>query len=602
VKTATNPNPTAPAAARNASAPVPPREVPAASRPEEIERPRGRIVFTFLFVLLLAGLAPLAIVAQKLIAISRESLVTSQQEVQLQMASSIARQIESSIDARVAELARLAEGTSVARGEVHGSEAVAAALRRYLGGGLVYLRLTAPGGEAVETRADDVDLPQPARQAVATLMAGGGEARVGDPIVVPGAGGGRALLPIAVPAGVPGSGRVLLGLIDVADLWAPVSSTGRSAYTLYLLDRQANLLASQDESGALQRDDFAAYGVVQEFLQSGGRSAITTEFRTVREGRPVEYLASVDGTAQGWGIFVQLEKRKAYAAVEQMVRTTVVWASLAAGLALVLAYLLAAMVTRPIHALAAGTEAFARGALDHRVAVKSRNELGALAATFNGMAAQMQEYIQRLKVAAQVNNDLFMGTIRALADAIDEKDPYTRGHSERVNQYAVLLARQLGLEKKEMRQVHIASLFHDIGKIGIEDKILRKPAMLTDEEYTVMKQHPEKGAQILSKIKAMHDIIPGMRFHHERWDGTGYPLGLKGEQIPMTARIVAVADAFDAMTTNRPYQKAMTFDKAIERLLDLSERVYDRKVVIAFAEAFRAGLFKQPRIAEVEEQ
>jgi putative nucleotidyltransferase with HDIG domain len=316
----------------------------------------------------------------------------------------------------------------------------------------------------------------------------------------------------------------------------------------------------------------------------------------------VDYLASVDGTSQGWGIFVQLEKRKAYAAVEQMVRTTVIWAGLAAGLALVLAYALAATVTRPIHALAAGTEAFAHGAFDHRVAVSSRNELGALAATFNGMARQMQEYIQRLKGAAQVNNELFMGTIRALADAIDEKDPYTRGHSERVNHYAVLLAKQLGLEKKEIRQVHIASLFHDIGKIGIEDKILRKPAMLTDEEYTVMKQHPEKGAQILAKIKAMHDIIPGMRFHHERWDGTGYPLGLKGEQIPVAARIVAVADAFDAMTTNRPYQKAMPFDKAIERLLELSERVYDRKVVIAFAEAFRAGQFKQPRAADVEEQ
>jgi putative nucleotidyltransferase with HDIG domain len=214
----------------------------------------------------------------------------------------------------------------------------------------------------------------------------------------------------------------------------------------------------------------------------------------------------------------------------------------------------------------------------------------------------MQDYIQRLKVAAQVNNELFMGTIRALADAIDEKDPYTRGHSERVNRYAVLLAKQIGLEKKEIRQVHIASLFHDIGKIGIEDKILRKPAMLTDEEYTVMKQHPEKGAQILSKIRAMHDIIPGLRFHHERWDGSGYPLGLKGEEIPMAARIVAVADAFDAMTTNRPYQKAMPFDKAIGRLLELSDRVYDRKVVTAFADAYRIGMFKEPPMAEVEEQ
>jgi HD-GYP domain-containing protein (c-di-GMP phosphodiesterase class II) len=160
----------------------------------------------------------------------------------------------------------------------------------------------------------------------------------------------------------------------------------------------------------------------------------------------------------------------------------------------------------------------------------------------------------------------------------------------------------MGLGKKEIREVHIASLFHDIGKIGIEDKILRKPAMLTDQEYTVMKQHPEKGAQILSKIKAMRDIIPGIRFHHERWDGSGYPLGMKGEQIPIAARIVAVADAFDAMTTNRPYQKAMAFDTAIARLLDLSEKVYDKKVVLAFQEAYRAGSFKQPQTVDVEEQ
>src|SRR3989475_274753 len=213
------------------------------------------------------------------------------------------------------------------------------------------------------------------------------------------------------------------------------------------------------------------------------------------------------------------------------------------ALALLLAYLLAANVTRPIKALAAGTEAFAKGQLDQRVRVKSRNELGALADTFNAMADQLQNYIQRLSAAVTLNSELFIGTVKALAEAIDEKDPYTRGHSERVNQYAVLLAKQMGLSKKEIYEVHISSLFHDIGKIGIEDKILRKPAALTDEEYTVMKQHPNKGYQMLSKIRAMKDIIPGIRFHHERWDGSGYPMGLKADQIPLPARIVAVGEA-----------------------------------------------------------
>src|SRR5207245_10396230 len=135
------------------------------------------------------------------------------------------------------------------------------------------------------------------------------------------------------------------------------------------------------------------------------------------------------------------------------------------------------------------------------------------------LARGSQGHSQRRGAAGQRNNERFMGTVKALAEAIDEKDPYARGHSERVNRYAVLLAKQLGMTPKEIREVHISSLFHDIGKIGIEDKILRKPAVLTDEEYTVMKQHPEKGAQMLSKIKAMKDIIPGMLFAHERWRG-----------------------------------------------------------------------------------
>jgi HD-GYP domain-containing protein (c-di-GMP phosphodiesterase class II) len=559
------------------------------SKAGEAARPRtrGRIVYTFLLVMLLVGLLPLAVVARQLITISREALVTSQQEVQLQMASAIARQVDASID---------------------GAPPVPGGWRKlldgYLGGSLVALRFTTGSGGAIESRKEGLVIPQEALQAIThgTGAALGGRAEVGDPVPLEGTPTPRALLPVTVPVGAGGSGGALSGLVDFGVLWAPVASAGHAGYTIYALDREARLFADLDESGILGRGDYKSFGVVQEFSRSGGRSAITTEFTMVSAGRRVEYLASVDTTNAGWGIFVQLEKRQAYAAVDQMVRTALIWAGLAVGLALVLSYLLASTVTRPIHALAAGTEAFARGQLEHRVQVRSRNELGALAATFNTMARQMQDYIQRLKQAAQVNSELFMGTIKALADAIDEKDPYTRGHSERVNKYAVLLAKQMGLGKKEIREVHISSLFHDIGKIGIEDKILRKPAMLTDQEYTVMKQHPEKGAQILSKIKAMRDIIPGIRFHHERWDGSGYPLGMKGEQIPIAARIVAVADAFDAMTTNRPYQKAMAFDTAIARLLDLSEKVYDKKVVMAFQEVYRGGAFKQPPMVDVEEQ
>jgi HD-GYP domain-containing protein (c-di-GMP phosphodiesterase class II) len=581
---------------------------PTTSKPEPASaRPRGRIVYTFLLVMLAVGLLPLAMVAQKLITISRESLVTSQQEVQLQMASAIARQVDGALDGLRQEMLRMAEGMAALPrppGSTGPSPGAQRLLDHYVGGALVMVRYTPPAGSPIQATQKGMPHLEGVDEAMGrgATAAAAGETSVGDPLTALENGVPRAFLVITAPVGDGGSGGALSGLLSFEALWAPVASAGRSGYTIYALDREAKLFAAQDETGILARDDYRSFGVVQEFSRSAGRSALTTEFTMVSNGRPVEYLASVDSTSQGWGIFVQLEKRQAYAAVNQMVRAALIWAGLAVLLAFGLAYLLASTVTRPIQALARGTEAFAQGQLDHRVKVGSRNELGELAETFNGMAQQMQEYIQRLKSAAQLNSELFMGTIRALADAIDEKDPYTRGHSERVNGYAVLVGKQLGLQRKEMREVHISSLFHDIGKIGIEDKILRKPAMLTDAEYTIMKQHPEKGAQILSKIKAMKDIIPGIRFHHERWDGTGYPLGMKAEQIPIAARIVAVADAFDAMTTNRPYQKAMPFDKAIARLLELSDRAYDRRVVTALAEAYKAGMFKAPPALEVEEQ
>jgi HD-GYP domain-containing protein (c-di-GMP phosphodiesterase class II) len=205
------------------------------------------------------------------------------------------------------------------------------------------------------------------------------------------------------------------------------------------------------------------------------------------------------------------------------------------------------------------------------------------------MSQEIERYIEQLKQAAQENNALFLGTIRALAAAIDEKDPYTRGHSERVNKYSVVLARRLGLSKKEVRDIHVSSLLHDIGKIGVDDRILRKPGALTPEEFEEMKKHPEKGANIMAPIQQMRDIIPGIHYHHEKFGGGGYPKGLKGEQIPFMARLICVADSFDAMTTNRPYQRSMSFDAAVARIQELTPAVFDPRLVEVFTSAYRGG-------------
>ena len=573
---------------------------------ETHQKPTRKIVYSFVLVLGLVGLVPLGVVANKLIDISREALVTSQQDAQLQVAASMVRQLDASVEGMREEMARLAEGIGVTLGAQGGDRGWQGAAQRLIdrvvGAGLILVRYVPRSGKPLEAHRSGFSGSPEVEKAIEDGLRSAleGSATVSAPIPLRTTFGRGALLSVTVPVGPQGRNGALTGLVDFAKLWDPLAGGRRAVYTLYALDRSGRLFAAQDEDGILGRSDYRAFGVVQEFGEAGGRSARTTEFTLDLDGQPLDYLASFNTTALGWGIFVQLEKKQAYASVNQMIQTTLIWAGLAMGVALVLAYVMAATVTRPIKTLAAGTEAFARGELDHRVRVTSRNELGALAETFNAMARQIQDYIQRLSAAARLNNELFMGTIKALAEAIDEKDPYTRGHSERVNQYAVLLAKQMGLGRQEVREVHISSLFHDIGKIGIEDTILRKPAVLTDEEYNIMKRHPEKGAQMLSKIKAMRDIIPGIRFHHERWDGSGYPTGLKAEQIPIQARIVAVADAFDAMTTNRPYQKAMSYEMAISRLFELSGRVFDRTVVEAFSAAHQAGTFREPssKIAE----
>jgi HD-GYP domain-containing protein (c-di-GMP phosphodiesterase class II) len=182
-----------------------------------------------------------------------------------------------------------------------------------------------------------------------------------------------------------------------------------------------------------------------------------------------------------------------------------------------------------------------------------------------------------------------MGSIRMLANAIDEKDPYTRGHSERVAYYSACCAKHLGMDGENIRRVHLSGIIHDVGKIGIEDKILRKAAALTDDEYEIMKQHPTKGEHILDAVPLLKERAGDGLMHHENVDGSGYPRGLKGEEIPLLGRIVSVADAFDAMTTERPYSKPMTLEASLARLRFLAGKKFDAMCVDAIERASAAG-------------
>jgi hypothetical protein len=172
-------------------------------------------------------------------------------------------------------------------------------------------------------------------------------------------------------------------------------------------------------------------------------------------------------------------------------------------------------------------------------------------------------------------------TVRALASAIDASDPHTRGHSERVTKYSIAIAREMGLSELRVQTIEYAGLLHDMGKIGIQHDILLKPGALSEEEWKLMREHPATGARIVSDLHFLKGAKGVVRFHHERYDGTGYPDGLCGEEIPLEARIVKVADAFDAMRSNRPYRRALSLPDALEELRRGRGTEFDPRVVDA---------------------
>jgi HD-GYP domain-containing protein (c-di-GMP phosphodiesterase class II) len=179
-------------------------------------------------------------------------------------------------------------------------------------------------------------------------------------------------------------------------------------------------------------------------------------------------------------------------------------------------------------------------------------------------------------------HELLVGLARSLTSAIDAKDSYTYGHSERVARIAIELGRQLGLQEEELSDVFLAGLLHDIGKIGIRDAVLSKQGALTPEEFAHVKQHVLIGYSILQNLRPIVHLLPGVRNHHERFDGQGYPDGLIGESIPLMARILAVADSYDAMTTSRPYRDALSVQQVEQILVEGANRQWDGRVVEAF--------------------
>jgi ribonuclease P protein subunit RPR2 len=205
-------------------------------------------------------------------------------------------------------------------------------------------------------------------------------------------------------------------------------------------------------------------------------------------------------------------------------------------------------------------------------------------------AADLRETFKSERERAQQLSRSYMATVRALSNAVEARDAYTGKHAERVARYAIAIGRELGLPRPDAPEIEFGFLLHDIGKLAVPDSILFKPGPLTAEERLLMSRHTIVGAEIMRDIEFLAEASKVVRSHHERWDGSGYPDGLAGEEIPLTARVFAVADVFDALTTDRPYRPALSFEEAHAMIVAESGSHFDPAVVDAFRRIGEDGL------------
>lgn len=254
-------------------------------------------------------------------------------------------------------------------------------------------------------------------------------------------------------------------------------------------------------------------------------------------------------------------------------------------LALVLGMIMSSHISRPVQELVEGTRRISQGDLKYKVNIQGDSEFSEFAKNFNHMAKSLADSRQRLI-------GYFYGVVRSLVHILEIRDQYTRGHSEAVAIYAGKIAAKLGYDAQAIKLFKRMTLLHDIGKLGIKDNILNKPGALTKEEWDEMKQHPLIGEKILKPVLTDHEMLSVVRGHHERYDGKGYPDQLKGEQIHMFAAIVCVADAYDAMTSDRAYRKALSKEEAIAELKLHRGTQFHPKVVDAFLEVLK----EEPKI------
>lgn len=571
---------------------------------------RIRLLYIVLGVLLLVGLLPLGFAGSMLSSRTAQELRSVEGRYQAQLVQDKARQIELYGQRYRDVVAGLARAFEIAGGiNALNDSGYDARLQKTLqeDPNLIGLAIWPVDGELHRAFQLDVIKREEVDERVSEVLAkmSGRGLVVSRPQVI--RSGQEMALTVAAPVmGGEHSNDVVAAVVAIVSfqdvfkaVQQPTSKSERELLeaglpVVFVVDQNGRAVAHPEASVAFAGKPMTDLKVVQDWIESGAQvQSALAPFSVLRDDRKVEMLGSyataeLDNISR-LGVIAIQDETAALASVSDMHYQTV-WISLVAALLTILiGIFFAKKLSQPVQELAAGAHRIASGDFSQRIEIRSKTELGDLGSSFNLMTDQIQHFIQDLQRSASENRELFLGTVKALAAAIDGKDPYTRGHSERVSRVSMAIAQRLGLSDEECEKIRVSALLHDVGKIGIDDKVLKKPAALTDEEYEVMKQHPQKGYKILSQIPGMKEFLPGMYMHHEMVDGKGYPQGLKGDEIPLMGLIVSVADTFDAMTTDRPYQRAMKFEDAVERIQSFVGTRYDARVVAAFAEACNEG-------------
>ena len=563
------------------------------------------ILYVILGVLLVISIVPMYFYSAKVEAINGERLKTNEQLLQNTVTRSLADDLAQHqrslrmILANLSSAIQIASGGDLSETNIHSPE-LRALLEHFASSDeeIAYATLLNSDAKGIYsgTIVPDAFLNRELERAYSAAREG--REYNGQALVIGEEKSARTVFLVSYPVKY---GDRFLGMIatvvDLQFLIRRLQEVARGGLTPYVVDSQGRLVAAATP-GFATGQDMKNLDIVRTFVGRGNKArfAETREFTMGNGSDRVAMLGTFSPVMSlNWAVVVQKPSNDAYRDVIEMQGTARLLALVAVLISILVSIFAARRITNPLQVLTQSSRALARGDFSQRVKLLSRTEIGELANTFNTMSDELEHFIEDLKRAAEENRELFMGSIQMLAGAVDEKDPYTRGHSDRVTRYSLMIAEEMKQPSSFLETLRVSAQLHDVGKIGIEDHILKKPGALTEEEFEVMKTHTTKGANILRPVMQLAEMLPGIELHHEALDGRGYPYGLQGDQIPLLARVIAVADTFDALTTNRPYQQAHTPDQALQIIKNLAGKRLDPEAVAALLAVYARGDIKIQR-------